>query len=42
MIIMLKPGSSDADIDDVSHRVRDTDCKTHLSRGEVRTMGRSL
>jgi len=38
MIIVLKPGSSDADIKDVSHRVRDMGFKTHLSRGDVRTI----
>ena len=38
MIIVLKPGSSDADIDDVSRRVRGMGFKTHLSRGEVRTI----
>ena len=38
MIIVLKPGSSDADIEDVSRRVRDMGFKTHLSRGDVRTI----
>ncbi|HKA63521.1 MAG TPA: 3-deoxy-7-phosphoheptulonate synthase, partial [Methylomirabilota bacterium] len=38
MIIVLKPGASDADIEDVSRRVRDFGFKTHLSRGEVRTI----
>jgi 3-deoxy-7-phosphoheptulonate synthase len=38
VIIVLKPGSSDADIEDVSRRVRDFGFKTHLSRGEVRTI----
>ena len=38
MIIVLKPGSSEADIEDVSRRVRDFGFKTHLSRGEVRTI----
>jgi len=38
MIIVLKPGSSDADIEDVSRRVRGMGFKTHLSRGEVRTI----
>jgi 3-deoxy-7-phosphoheptulonate synthase len=38
MIIVLKPGSTDADIDDVSRRVREFGFKTHLSRGEVRTI----
>jgi len=30
VIIVLKPGSSDAAIDDVSHRVGEMDLKTHL------------
>ncbi|HLF50245.1 MAG TPA: 3-deoxy-7-phosphoheptulonate synthase [Methylomirabilota bacterium] len=38
MIIVLKPGSSDADIEDVSRRVKEFGFKTHLSRGEVRTI----
>src|SRR6185369_15972471 len=38
MIIVLKPGSSEADIEDVSRRVRELGFKTHLSRGEVRTI----
>ncbi|HEX7785938.1 MAG TPA: N-acetylneuraminate synthase family protein, partial [Methylomirabilota bacterium] len=38
MIIVLKPGVSEADIEDVSRRVRDFGFKTHLSRGEVRTI----
>ena len=39
MIIVLKPGSSDADInEDVSRRVKEMGFKTHLSRGEVRTI----
>ncbi|MBI4590911.1 MAG: 3-deoxy-7-phosphoheptulonate synthase [Candidatus Rokubacteria bacterium] len=38
MIIVMKPGSSDADIEEVSRRVRDFGFKTHLSRGEVRTI----
>ena len=38
MIIVLKPGSSDADIEDVSRRVKDMGFRTHLSRGEVRTI----
>jgi len=38
MIIVLKPGSTDADIEEVSRRVRDFGFKTHLSRGEVRTI----
>ena len=38
MIIVLKPGSTDADIEDVSRRVREFGFKTHLSRGEVRTI----
>ncbi|HYB43717.1 MAG TPA: 3-deoxy-7-phosphoheptulonate synthase, partial [Candidatus Methylomirabilis sp.] len=38
MIIVMKPGSSEADIEDVSRRVRESGFKTHLSRGEVRTI----
>jgi 3-deoxy-7-phosphoheptulonate synthase len=38
MIIVLKAGASEADIDDVSRRVRDLGFKTHLSRGEERTI----
>jgi len=38
MIIVLKPGSNDADIEDVSRRVREMGFKTHLSRGDVRTI----
>lgn len=38
MIIVLKPGSTDADIEDVSRRVRGMGFKTHLSRGDVRTI----
>jgi 3-deoxy-7-phosphoheptulonate synthase len=38
MIIVLKAGASEADIEDVSHRVRDLGFKTHLSRGEERTI----
>ena len=38
MIIVLKPGSSEADIEDVSRRVGEMRFKTHLSRGEVRTI----
>ena len=38
MIIVMKPGSTDADIEEVSRRVRDFGFKTHLSRGEVRTI----
>jgi 3-deoxy-7-phosphoheptulonate synthase len=38
MIIVLKPGSSAADIEDISRRVREFGFKTHLSRGEVRTI----
>ena len=38
MIIVLKPGSTDAHIEDVSRRVRDMGFKTHLSRGDVRTI----
>ncbi|HET7874896.1 MAG TPA: 3-deoxy-7-phosphoheptulonate synthase [Methylomirabilota bacterium] len=38
MIIVLKPGSSEADIEDVSRRVRVFGFKTHVSKGEVRTI----
>jgi 3-deoxy-7-phosphoheptulonate synthase len=38
MIIVLKAGSNEADIEDVSRRVRDLGFKTHLSRGEERTI----
>jgi 3-deoxy-7-phosphoheptulonate synthase len=38
MIIVLKAGSSEADIEDISRRVRDLGFKTHLSRGEERTI----
>ena len=38
MIIVLKAGASEADIEDVSRRVRDLGFKTHLSRGEERTI----
>ncbi|MBI3626115.1 MAG: 3-deoxy-7-phosphoheptulonate synthase [Candidatus Rokubacteria bacterium] len=38
MIIVMKPGSTDADIEEVSRRVRAFGFKTHLSRGEVRTI----
>ena len=38
MIIVLKPGSSEADIEDISRRVGEMGFKTHLSQGEVRTI----
>ncbi len=38
MIIVMKPGATDADIEEVSRRVRVFGFKTHLSRGEVRTI----
>jgi 3-deoxy-7-phosphoheptulonate synthase len=38
MIIVLKPGWTEADIEDVSRRVKELGFKTHLSRGEVRTI----
>jgi len=38
MIIIMKPGSTEADIDDVCRRVADFGFRTHLSRGEVRTI----
>ncbi len=38
MIIVMKPVSTDADIQEVSRRVREFGFKTHLSRGEVRTI----
>jgi 3-deoxy-7-phosphoheptulonate synthase len=38
MIIVLKPGSSDADVEDVSRRVRAAGFSTHLSRREARAV----
>jgi len=38
MIIVMKPGATEADIEEVSRRVRDFGFKTHLSRGEIRTL----
>ena len=38
MIIVMKPGATEADIEEVSRRVGDFGFKTHLSRGEVRTI----
>ena len=38
MIIVMKPGSTDADIEEICRRVRTLGFKTHLSRGEVRTI----
>src|SRR3990172_4306426 len=38
MIIIMKPGSTEADSDDVCRRVADFGFRTHLSRGEVRTI----
>src|SRR6266508_3301257 len=38
MIIVLKPGSTEADVEDISRRVREFGFRTHLSRGEVRTI----
>src|SRR6266511_3121522 len=38
MIIVLKPGWTEAEIEDVSRRVKELGFKTHLSRGEVRTI----
>jgi 3-deoxy-7-phosphoheptulonate synthase len=38
MIIVLKAGANETDIEDVSRRVRDLGFKTHLSRGEERTI----
>lgn len=38
MIVVMKPGSTEADIEDVSRRVREVGFRTHLSRGEVRTI----
>jgi 3-deoxy-7-phosphoheptulonate synthase len=38
MIIVMKPGSTESDIEDVSRRVREFGFQTHLSRGEVRTI----
>jgi 3-deoxy-7-phosphoheptulonate synthase len=38
MIIIMKAGSSDHDIDEVCRRVTEMGFRTHLSRGEVRTI----
>jgi 3-deoxy-7-phosphoheptulonate synthase len=38
MIIIMKPGSTTTAIDEVCQRVHDMGFKTHLSRGEVRTI----
>src|SRR3990170_2121565 len=38
MIIIMKPGSTEADIDDVCRRVADFGFRTHLSRGGGRTI----
>src|SRR5262249_13021354 len=38
MIIVLKPGTSDADIDDVCRRIEGLGLRAHVSRGEQRTV----
>jgi 3-deoxy-7-phosphoheptulonate synthase len=38
MIIIMKPGSTEADVEDVCRRVVELGFRTHLSRGEVRTI----
>ncbi len=38
MIIVLKPGSSDAEVEDVAHRIRAMGYHPHVSRGEARTV----
>src|SRR3972149_8352188 len=38
MIIIMKRGSTEADIEDVCRRVVEFGFRTHLSRGEVRTI----
>src|SRR3954471_3696810 len=38
MIIVLRPGSSDQEIDHVIERIKDLGFKAHLSRGELRTI----
>ena len=38
MIIVLKPGTQDADIEDVCRRIGDLGLRAHVSRGEQRTI----
>src|SRR5207247_4213434 len=38
MIIVLRPGSSDQEIDHVVERIHELGFKAHLSRGELRTI----
>src|SRR5437660_3897807 len=38
MIIVLRPGSSDQEIDHVVERIRELGFKAHLSKGELRTI----
>src|SRR3954471_8559649 len=38
MIIVLRPGSSDQEIDHVVERIQELGFKAHLSRGELRTI----
>jgi 3-deoxy-7-phosphoheptulonate synthase len=38
MIIVLKPGASDAEIDDVTRRIQAMGYRAHVSRGEARTV----
>jgi len=38
MIIVLKPGTTDEDVEDVSRRIREMGYRPHVSRGEARTI----
>src|SRR5262245_65985845 len=38
MIIVLKPGTPDADVEDVCHRIEGLGLRAHVSRGEQRTV----
>ncbi len=38
MIIVLKPGATDQDIEDVSRRIQEMGYRAHVSRGETRTI----
>ena len=38
MIIVLKPDATDAQVDHLTERLRELGFKTHLSRGEERTI----
>jgi 3-deoxy-7-phosphoheptulonate synthase len=38
MIIVLKPGTHDADIEDICRRIQDLGLRAHVSRGEQRTL----